>query len=150
MPYQRALRVSVHDTAPFAGAVIGGVATRQSESSASLRGAPVNWISWPAPRHGRGDAPMRSARSSQMASKPALWPPETTSFGNGAAASSARGRSAFQIGRPRRRTGTSGHGGGEELGRKLVRVAADRLEEPDDPLLVGEVEVPDAANPVDE
>jgi hypothetical protein len=69
---------------------------RHKVSSASLRGAPVNWTSWPAPSTSILDAPIRSARSSQMASKPALWPPETTSFGKEAAARSARARSVYQ------------------------------------------------------
>ena len=69
---------------------------RHKVSSASLRGAPVNWTSWPAPSTSILDAPIRSARSSRMASKPALWPPETTSFGKEAAARSARARSVYQ------------------------------------------------------
>ena len=40
--------------------------------------------------------------------------------------------------------------GGEEVGRKLVGIAADRLQEADDPLIVGKVQVPDATNGVDE
>jgi hypothetical protein len=39
------------------------------------------------------EAPIRSGRSSQMASNPALCRPDTTSLGNGAAASSSSGRS---------------------------------------------------------
>ena len=81
-----------------------------------------------------------------MASKPALWPPETTSFGKGAAASSVEG----QVGVPDRPPAAEHRherdGGGEELGRELVGVAPDGLEEADDPLLVGKVQVPDAAN----
>ena len=72
----------------------GQLEADHNERRASLRGAPVNWISWPAPAMTARDAPMRVARSSLMASNPAWCPPDTTSFGNVADASSAKGRSA--------------------------------------------------------
>ena len=37
---------------------------------------PANWISCPAPATTAREAPIRSAKSSQMASNPALCPPE--------------------------------------------------------------------------
>ena len=45
---------------------------RHSASSASLSGFPANWISWPAPSITIREVPIRPARSSQMASNPAL------------------------------------------------------------------------------
>ena len=42
-----------------------------------------------------------------MASKPALWPPETTSFGKAAAATSANGRFASHIARAWRSVGVA-------------------------------------------
>ena len=109
-------------------------------SSASLSGFPTNWISWPAPSITIRDEPIRPARSSQMASNPALWPPDTTSFGNAAAASFASGGSDSQIGRPRRNTGTSGtaaaiSSGGKRPDRSLLpsknRPPSPRPEDPD-------------------
>ncbi len=47
-----------------------GVEPCHSESSLSLMGSPVNWISWPAPSTTARDAPIWRARSLQMASKP--------------------------------------------------------------------------------
>jgi hypothetical protein len=89
---------------------------RQCVSKVSLMGVPVNWISCPAPATTAREAPIRSARSSHMASNPALCPPDTTSLGNDAAASSSSGRWGCQNGRPRRSTGTSGSAAARKSG----------------------------------
>ena len=85
-----------------------------------------------------------------MASKPALWPPETTSFGKRRGGQFGEG----QVGGPDRPpTAQCRHerdSGGEEVGRELVGIAADRLQEADHPLVVGKVQVPDPTNGFDE
>ena len=106
----------------------------------------MNWISWPAPSTTIRDAPIRSARSSQMASNPALCPPDTTSFGNAADASSASGSSSFPDRPPAAEHGHERHCSGDQFGGKSVRIAPHRRQEADDPVLVREILIPEAAN----
>src|SRR3954467_6830761 len=71
---------------------------RRREQEAQVRNASRRWaypgargIEWPARGSTARSAPSRSSSTSQTASNAALWPPDTTSFGNGAAATSSSG-----------------------------------------------------------
>ena len=81
-----------------------------------------------------------------MASKPALCPPDTTSFRNGAGANSASGSSSSQGGRPRRSTGTSGTAAAISSGGRASGSLPTNCQKADDPVLVWEILIPEAAH----
>ena len=113
-------------------------------------GWPVNWISWPAPSTTVRDAPMRSARTSQLASKPGVVAARDDELGE-----AGRGKRGERQVHLVERTTTAEHRHerdrrGQHVGRELVGIAAHGREEPHDPLRVGEVRVPEVADLFDQ
>ena len=94
---------------------------RRSAASSALNGSPSAGIEWPAPGRTARSRLRRCSRTSQTASKAALCPPETTSLGNGAAASfverdrppSGRALRAQRRARPPRSRAGAGRAGSE-------------------------------------
>ncbi len=85
-------------------------------------------------------------KSSQMASNPALCPPDTTSLGKSAAASSASGSSVCQAGRPRRTTGVRGTRAAATSGGSAAASVPTACKKRSDPLLVRHLLVPNPAD----
>ena len=82
----------------------------------------MNWTSWPAPATTARDAPMRSARSSHIASNPALCPPDTTSLGKVGRRQLGQREVALPERSPVAEHGHQWHGGGDQLGGKRVGI----------------------------
>src|SRR5574337_655673 len=89
---------------------------------------------------------MRSARSSQIASNPALCPPDTTSFGNVAAAKLRQRQLVVPDRPPAAEHGNQRHDTSDHFGRQPVGATPHCLQKTVDPVFIRQILIPEGSN----